>query len=85
MTQPRDEAGRFASSDMDAAIRRAAGREVGPRGRLRDTASSSGLDGGATSPREARAFDVDAFIRARSGRGPVHTGFATNKLPLAQE
>lgn len=89
----RDESGRFASRDMNALIRQAAGRgrivdEKAPLDRSDPAERPDGLDGGAgreaarTRESESPNAMMDRLIRQKAGRGPVSVRRAPNGLPL---
>jgi len=88
----RDESGRFASRDMNALIRQAAGRgrivEKAPLIRSDPAERPDGLDGGAgreaarTREPESPSAMMDRLIRQKAGRGPLRVRRAPNGLPL---
>jgi len=91
----RDESGRFASRDMNALIRQAAGRgrivEKAPLAPSAPAERPDGLDGGAgreaarTREPEPPSAIMNRLIRQKSGRGPLSVRRAPNGLPLQDD
>lgn len=91
----RDERGRFASRDMNALIRQAAGRgrivQTAPLAPSAPAERPDGLDGGAgrgnsrTQEPESENATMNRLIRQKAGRGPLSVRRAPNGLPLQDD